>query len=385
VEERADQRLGNRAEAALNRARERAISAIHDFARYQAASTRAALAGMTLARERVTRDIGVGSVVALLWFLLIAFATARSVSRPTRELVNVARGFETGLWKPALPWAPAGPQASPTPEPRDEMAKLRRALGAAAAALDRREQRLYADAQVASATAASLEIDEVADRVLLAVVEQVHAEAAVLYLREDSGEMLRPVATYAISGDGGAIRVGEGIPGEAVRTRRPVIVSDIPGDTPFKIKLGFDESIPKTIAAVPVLFRHEPMGVMLVASLRDMSEEDITFLRVASNQVAIGLRNAKSHEEVQRLLQTVRKQNEQIAAQNENLQAQNEEIQAQSEEIQAQNEEMQSRNDEIRAQNDQHRKLADELRAQREELQAGARELASKTSRRIGS
>jgi signal transduction histidine kinase len=383
VEERGEQRLGNHAESALNRARERAISAIHDFSHYQAASTRAALAGMAFARDRVTRDIRLGSAFALLWFLGIAFATARAVSKPTRELVEVAQGFETGFWKPALAWAAVSRAESTAAEPRDEMAKLRRALGAAAAALEKREQRLYADAQVASATAASLDVDDIADRVLLAIIEQIRAEAAVLYLRDSGDEILRPIATYALEGEVTPVGIGEGIPGEAMRRARPVVVRDIPSDTALRINAGFDRTVPKVIAAVPVLFGQEAIGVIMVASLRDLGEEDVLFLRVASSQFAIGLRNAKSHEQVQRLLETVREKNEQIAAQNadlhartERIQAQHEEIQAQNEEIQAQNEEIQTQNDEMRAQNDQYRELADELRAQRAELQTRATELA---------
>jgi signal transduction histidine kinase/ActR/RegA family two-component response regulator len=362
VEERREHKLGDGSDRLLNGARERAVAAIRDFSDHQAANTRAALTGMTYARDRVTRDMLAGSAIALVWFLVIAFGTARSVSKPTREVVKVAHGFESGLWKPALAWAPAADTAAGTaPEPRDEMAKLRRAIGAAAAALEKREQRLFADAQVASATAASLDRDEIADRVLLAMVEEVHAEAAALYLRSSDGESLEPIATYALQDELAPIRIGVGIPGEAVRTCRPVVVRDIAPDTPFRIKLGLDELSPKTLVAVPVLFRREPIGVVVVASLHELDDADVTFLRVASGQLAIGLRNAIAHAEVQRLLSAVTEKNQQIAAQNANLQAQNEEIQAQSEEIQAQSEE-------ITAQNEQLREQAEELRTRAAEL-----------------
>jgi len=361
VERGREHRQDERSDALLDGARQRAVTAIRDFSDHQATNTRAALAGMTYARERVTRDLLIGSVIALLWFLVTAFGTARSVSKPTRELLKLARGFESGVWKPALAWEPGAAGAAGLAEPRYEMAKLRRAIGAAAAALEKREQRLYADAQVASATATSLDRDEIADRVLLAIVEQVRAEAAAVYVRSAQGETLEPIATYALQDELTPVRVGSGIPGEAVRTCRPVVVRDIAPDAKFRIKLGMDELSPRSIVAVPILFRREAIGVVLVASLRDFEDEDVTFLRVACGQLATGLRNAITHAEAQRLLASVTDKNQQIAAQNAHLQAKNEEIQAQSEEIQAQSEE-------ISAQNEQLREQSEELRARAAEL-----------------
>ena len=361
VEQRREHKQDERTDTLVDGARQRAVTAIKDFSDHQAANTRAALSGMTYARDRVTRDLLIGSVIALLWFLMTAFATARSVSKPTRELLKLARGFESGVWKPALAWAPSAAGAAGVAEPRYEMTKLRRAIGAAAAALEKREQRLYADAQVASATATSLDRDEIADRALLAIVEQVHAEAAVVYVRSSEGESLEPIATYALQDELAPIAIGVGIPGEAVRTCRPVVVRDIAPDVSFRIKLGVDELAPKSIAAVPILFRREPIGVVLVASLHDFDEEDVTFLRVACGQLAIGLRNAITHAEVQRLLSAVTEKNQQIAAQNTHLQVQNEEIQAQSEEIQTQSEEITAQNEQLRAQSEELRARAAEL------------------------
>src|SRR5690606_29957078 len=151
-------------------------------------------------------------------------------------------------------------------------------------------------------------------------------------------------------------------PGRAAQEGRPVVLHDIPRDTPFMVRLGYDEAPPRTVAAYPIAFGGEQLGVVLLASLRDLDDEALSFVRSAALQLGIGLENAHAHEEAQRLLAEVRERNERIQAQNEQLQAQNEEIQAQSEEIQAQSEEIQAQNE--------------ELKRHAEELQVHARNLA---------
>jgi len=147
--------INARADRALGHTRERALDAIRVFSDYHGEQARAALAGMAGARQAVTRDLTVTSVLALLFFVALAFLTAESIRRPVRELLTVARDFETGHWKSALAWAP-DPEEKSSREPRNEMAQLARALGAAAAALEQREQRLHAAVHAAAAGNSSL-------------------------------------------------------------------------------------------------------------------------------------------------------------------------------------------------------------------------------------
>jgi CHASE3 domain sensor protein len=356
IEQHRNQSFGDRTERALAHARERAVNAIRDFADYQAQSTRAALAELTAAREALSNDLRFGAVFAFLCFISVGFGIARSVRHSTRELLRVAKDLEIGLWRPALAWAPSGNALDAHREPRDEMGRLRRALGAAAAALEQRESRLHADAQVASAAAASLEVYDIAEGVLVAMMEYLRAEAGVVYALDRSGELLRPVATYALEGDLPPIRIGEGLPGEAARTGRPIVRNEIPEDTPFQVKIGFEQLRPRTLAAVPILFRQEPIGAFVIASLRRFDDHDLVFLRQAAVQLGVGLSNATTHEFAQNLLRTLEQRNDALAEQNATLQAQNERIQSQSEEIQAQNEEIQSQAEEIASQNEKLRK-----------------------------
>lgn len=290
-----------RTERALGHLRERAVEAIRVFSDYQADQARAALSGMAVARQAVTRDLTLASVLALLFFILLAVLTAESIRRPTQELLRIAHGFEKGHWKSALAWAPHEPRDGER-EPRNEMTRLARALGAAAAALERREQRLHADAQVAAATSSSLDKEEIGRAVLLTVVEHISAGCAVLYLRAARTQVLEPLATYGLDGVAGPLNLGQGIPGQAASNGRMVVVQDIPLDTPFQIGFGFERVPPKTVAAVPIAFGSDVLGVLVVASLQAFGESDLSFLRAAASRLGLGVRNALTHEELQHLL-----------------------------------------------------------------------------------
>ncbi|HEY8554754.1 MAG TPA: ATP-binding protein [Burkholderiales bacterium] len=352
-------------EEAMTVARSVAVAGLEALADAQDQELRTALMAMADARKVISEGLLGASLLTALLLVVTGYLTVRSVQRPTRQLMRVAAALEAGDWRPALAWAPPPESAGGTQahaHARNEIVRLGRAFGAAARALESRERRLRAKREVAAAAASSLKREELAHAVLAAIAAYAHAEVGVVYWRDKESGRLVPIARLGIHGEAQPVPIGEGVPGRAAEEGRPVVLRGIPRDTPFLVRLGYDEAPPRTVAAYPVTFGGEQLGVVLLASLRDLDEETLSFVRSAALQLGIGLENAHMHEEAQRLLAEVRERNERIQAQNEELQAQNEEIQAQSEEIQAQSEEIQAQNE--------------ELKRHAEELQVQARNLA---------
>lgn len=347
-------------EIELTDTREATMTEIQAFAALQDQKLREALTDVSASRERVSQALTSGAFLALLFFAILGYYTIQSVRRPTQMLLAVAGKLREGDWRPALEWAPSGTEARPL---RNELARLGQAFGAAAVTLERREQRLRADREVAGATASSLDKESIAEAALQAVGEHVRAEVSALFWRDPDSQTLRPIATRALSpAQFASVRLGEGVPGQAAKEQRTVVVRDIPSDTPFGVKLGYDQAPPRAVIAVPIRFQDHLLGVLLLASLRDFDRETIAFLDAAAGQLGIGFYNARAYEEIQRLLRELGEKNEEVQAQNEELQVQNEEIQAQNEEIQAQNEELQAQGEEIQAQNDELTSQAEQLR-----------------------
>ncbi len=340
--------------------RERLLSELGRFAGLQESKAAAALDRIAQIGQRTSRGLVTLVISAGLILTLLAWLTARSISRPTERLLNTVSALREGNWKPALALAPAADDRA-LASPRDEMRQLGYAFGTAALALEHREQRLRADSLVAQAVASSLERKDVGQGALEQIIEYLHAEVGVLYATPNGAETLIPIASHALAESLAPLAIGEGVPGQAALRRQPVILSDIPTDSPFQVKLGYDQSPPKAVAAIPLLFRDTLHGVLVIASLRELSTDAVSFLQAAAHQLGIGLQNIAAYERIQQLILELREYNERIQAQNEELQAQNEEIQAQNEEIQVQHEELQAQNEELMQQGEELRRYAAEL------------------------
>ena len=278
-------------EEGLSAARDATLAQVRRFTELQEAKQAGALLTMRDARSDVERGLLFVSVASALGFLGLAWATARTIQRPARQLVHIAEAMRDGNLAPALEWAPAGPngrgRAAP---PRSEMTRLAQSFGAAAAALDRRHARLRADAMVTAAIGHSLHKREVADASLRAIAEHLDAEVGIIYSLDPTTAQLRAIATKAA----GTVpvpdlRLDEGLPGAAAAQRRRLVVRAIPADTAMTINLGFGSLPPHSVVAAPIVFRDDLLGVLVLASLREFDSEALEFIDAVTAQLAVGL------------------------------------------------------------------------------------------------
>ena len=346
-------------EIALGRVREQLLELTGAFHDLQETKASRALAQIARLRERTSQGLIVMALAAALMLATLSVLTARAVSGPARALVATADAMKDGDWKPALALAPSSAGAS-SARPSDEMRRLADAIGGAAVALESREQRLRAEGLLARAVASTLNRGELADSALRAMSSYLGAMVGIVYCTKDS--QLIPVAHYATAAEAEPMGIGDGLPGQAARERRPIFISDVPPMAEFQVKLGYDAAHPRAVAALPLVIRDTLHGVVVIGALRELTVAARDFLISSATQLSIGFENAASYEAIQALLAEVRESNEKIQAQNEELQVQNEEIQAQSEEIQAQSEELQAQHEEMQAQNEELIQQSEELR-----------------------
>jgi signal transduction histidine kinase len=132
-------RLGKPLEE-LAQLREATVERVREFTRQEEAASRAALERMSESRRWASALLAWLAVASAALFVSAGWLTARSIRRPAGRLLEVASAMEAGNWRSALALAPASPDASlRTP---DEMQHLAHAFGAAAVALESREQQL---------------------------------------------------------------------------------------------------------------------------------------------------------------------------------------------------------------------------------------------------
>jgi signal transduction histidine kinase/CHASE3 domain sensor protein len=355
-------------------AREAVLEKLRAYAADQRRTSDDARAEVSAATNALVSSIGAVTILVLAFGVVSASLVARSVRRPVREIVGAANALRAGDFEPALALEEPAGRAGFRDELREAAAVFRRM----AVTLRDREARLGAQARLGAVLAANLSPVELASDALREVAAHVGAEVGAIYVAEadgDRGELLRPLGTFALSRSLPAIRIGDGLAGQAAADQRTYVVQDVPPDTPYVVDLGLGAIRPQGVAAVPMHVGKRVLGVIVVGSVRRLAPEAVEFLEEAAGLVAVSIENALAHERIEALATTLQERNERLHAQNEELQAQGEELQVQSEELQAQNEELQVQGEELRAQ-------SDELRRQRDQLDDRNARLADAEARR---
>ncbi len=169
--------------------------------------------------------------------------------------------------------------------------------------LEQRNQQLEALLAVGHAASSSLELAELLDGAMDAILDVTRADAAEVWLRNNGSE-LKLARHRGMSGDAFAartqLRYGEGLPGLTAERRTPVVIHDLPTDGRFvreEVKvLGFH-----TYCGLPLLHRDEVVGVLGVAS-KDPSKlctsPELRLLEGIAERVAAAVATARLHERV---------------------------------------------------------------------------------------
>lgn len=169
--------------------------------------------------------------------------------------------------------------------------------------LEQRNQELAALHAVGRAASASLELGEILDQAMAAILDATRADEAEVWLRTESGEL-------ALARHGGhepgalrsLMRLGPsaGLQGLTAEPGVPVGVHDRAFDSPFlhqMVKeLGFE-----SFCALPLRHRGELVGMLGVASRdpeRLCSPSELRLLEGVGERLAMAIENARLHERV---------------------------------------------------------------------------------------
>lgn len=149
----------------------------------------------------------------------------------------------------------------------------------------------------------SLDLDELLDNSLAAILEITSAEAAEVWLADGESELVlahhRGLAPEAFR-EKTSLRFGEGLPGLAAEQGVPIVVHDLPGEQrfvrPAVKQLGFE-----SFCALPLLHRGETYGALCVAArdreaMRDEAERGL--LEGIAERLAVAIENSRLHERV---------------------------------------------------------------------------------------
>jgi signal transduction histidine kinase/ActR/RegA family two-component response regulator/HAMP domain-containing protein len=369
------------AEVRLAHSRENLLVSLRRYTDLQEEKVNRARAVIAAEQARTERSLVALSLVVLGLLGATGILAARGVRAPAKQLAAAARRVAAGNYADVRVLCDRGNRIDGR-DPRNELGQLTAAFGHMAAALRDREAGLAASASFATAMSSSLEVGSLCEVGIEHLVRHAGAEVGAIYVVDGTGGHLVRQSSFALDGAAESIALGEGIPGQAARLRKVLTVRDIPADSPFAIRLGVDKVPPREVAAIPMLLANRVMGVIVIASVRDIGDEAIAFLTQSADRLAVSLDNAMAHARARKLAIDLQEGNERLQAQSEELQVQQEELQAQNEESQAQQEELQVQQDELCCRNEELCHKSEELEERGRRLQQVQEELQAANRRK---
>ncbi len=135
-----------------------------------------------------------------------------------------------------------------------------------------------------------------------------------LYLVVRGERELELVSGFALKAGGVVqkkISFGEGIPGECAAEAKEIEVEGISVSSGFIVETGLGELVPSYVLAVPVAFRDEILGVLVLGATKKFGD--------SAPQLGVALTNAMNCEETRNRSIEIAKSNEELSSKNQEI------------------------------------------------------------------
>jgi len=195
------------------------------------------------------------------------------------------------------------------------------------------------------------------------LVEYLGAGVGVFYVYNEKEETLEIAASYALTRHkrlNERISLGEGLAGQAALERKIICMDAAPPEY-LRISSGLGESEPANIVALPLLHNNALTGLLELGSFTTFTKDDLEFLKLIMESLAIALSVNKAHQQVSELLEQTQGQAEELRVQQEELQQTNEELEERAQMLEMQREQIRAKNREVEEASRELQRKADEL------------------------
>ncbi|MBV9442073.1 MAG: PAS domain S-box protein, partial [Acidobacteriaceae bacterium] len=260
--------------------------------------------------QKLLRNLMIATAAAMLLSLILGYFTFRRIVHPIQALQTSVQAIAGGDYTQAVPFTT---MAGETGELARSVAVLKQD------AAEKSEQRWLKSsvAKLSSILQTADSVQAFGEKLLSEAVPLLGGGAAALYVFETDCGRLRRAASYGLAnGAAEFIAVGEGLAGECVRQRAPITITNIP-PAYFRVSSALGSAPPVQTTAWPIVSLNSVLGVLELASFRELSSSENAFvvelLPVAALNLEILSRNIAT---TQLLLQT-QKQAEELEASEE--------------------------------------------------------------------
>lgn len=182
------------------------------------------------------------------------------------------------------------------------------------------------------------DLNEFCYHIISNLVEYIDANQGGIFLYNDENKKnihLELMAAYAYDRRkyiSKKVEPGEGLVGTCAKEQKTIHLTEIP-ENYIKISSGLGSSTPKSLLIVPLITEDQIIGVIELASFKEIEQYVIQFVEELAEDIALTLGATRMNQKTARLLEDFRKQSEEKAAQEEEMRQNLEELQATQEAI----------------------------------------------------
>ncbi|MGB1271031.1 MAG: ATP-binding protein, partial [Endozoicomonas sp.] len=227
---------------------------------------------------------------------------------------------------------------------------------------------------------------ELCRNIVMYIARYLDMHSGAMYVLDDQ-KKLQLLGTYAWrqrKQHANRFEIGEGLVGQAALEKQSIELFSIPEDY-LDIESGMGRSKPAQIMIIPLVYEDELKGVLELARLNPMTDEQRLFLDHSVESIAIAVNSAQYRARVNQLLDQTTLQSEAMKEQQEELRAVNEELEKRArileeseEELKAQSEEMQKSNTELEEKSEQLMQQKEEIEQKNNDIELSSRKIAEK-------
>ncbi len=176
-------------------------------------------------------------------------------------------------------------------------------------------------------------VESLCYEVICNLVKYIKGNQGAFYVVEDKSEgieVLSVKGVYAYEREkflDVELEKGEGLIGECWKEGETVILTEIPDDY-FLITSGLGDSLPKCVIILPLKYNDEILGVIELASFKELSDEEIEFLEGLGTAIAGTLSSTRVSVQTKDLLSNSRIMQEEMRSQEEMMKQNIEEMKA---------------------------------------------------------
>jgi signal transduction histidine kinase/DNA-binding response OmpR family regulator/HAMP domain-containing protein/CHASE3 domain sensor protein len=250
------------------------------------------------------------NVLLAIFSVALGFVLTRSITNPVRLLKGGTQNIMAGKYEPI--------SLSRT----DELGDLASDFNKMSAMLGNNYNRLNAYSELVTTLNSSASMEDVERKALEILCKHTRASIGALYLVVRGERALELVSGYALKASSTLrkrLAFGEGIPGQCAAEAKVLEVEGISVSSGFIVDTGLGEIVPSYVLAVPITFRDEVLGVLILGVTKPFGELEKEIVHNSVPQLGVALTNAMNYEATRSLSVEIAKRNDELSTKNKEI------------------------------------------------------------------